>query len=403
MTFLQRFLGGESRSIENPNVPLTPAEIDGLFSRPNVDSGVHVTEKSSLQVSTVWRCVNILANTAASLPLSAYRDGSFDAIANPLLENPHPELTAFEFWRLTYVHRLLWGNHYSEKVRDGAGRIVWLSPLDPARVKVGRASDGSKVFEVSRNGGASVAATSREIFHLPGMGYDGVKGVSPIHQAAQTVGLAVAAERHGARLFGSGTNLSGVLTTDQRLDQSAADAIKARWRAKMAGPDAAHDIAVLDRGASFTPVSMPNTAAQFIESRGFQTNEICRWYGVPPHMVGDVEKSTSWGTGIEQQGIGFVVYTLRPDWLVPTEQRVSKELLLDPKVYARYEVEGLLRGDSTARANFYKTMREIGAYSVNEIRAFEKQPPVDGGDSRIQPMNMAPLGEAQDVTPQEGA
>jgi HK97 family phage portal protein len=144
---------------------------------------------------------------------------------------------------------------------------------------------------------------------------------------------------------------------------------------------------------------MPNTDAQFIESRGFQTNEICRWYGVPPYMVGDVEKSTSWGTGIEQQGIGFVVYTLRPDWLVPTEQRITKELLQDPKVYARYNVEGLLRGDSTARANFYKTMRNIGAYSVNEIRAYEKLPPVDGGDTRISPLNMAPLGATPD--PQE--
>jgi HK97 family phage portal protein len=309
-------------------------------------------------------------------------------------------MTPFEFWRLTYVHRLLWGNHYSEKVRDGAGRIKYLMPLDPARVKVGRASDGTKVFEILKADGRTIPATSTEVFHLPGLGHNGNHGVSPIQLASQAIGLSMAAERHGARFFGSGTSLSGVLTTDQRLNPQQADALKARWQAKMAGPNRAHEIAVLDSGAAFQPVSMPNTDAQFIESRGFQTNEICRWYGVPPYMVGDVEKSTSWGTGIEQQGIGFVVYTLRPDWLVPTEQRVTKELLQDPKVYARYNVEGLLRGDSTARANFYQIMRNIGAYSVNEIRAYEKLPPVDGGDERISPLNMAPLGATP--TPQEG-
>jgi HK97 family phage portal protein len=401
MTFLSRVF--DRRSIEDPNVPLTPSEISGLFDVPNVDSGVQVNEKSSLQVSTVWRCVNILANAAASTPLHAYRDGSFDEIPNALLTNPHPEMTPFELWRLTYVHRLLWGNAYLEKVKDGAGRIAWLSPIDPAKVKVGRASDGTKVFEVSREGRPSIPATTSEVFHLPGLGYDGIKGVSPVRLAAQGIGLSLAAEKHGARLFGSGTSLSGILSTDQRLDSTAADAIKARWKAKMSGPRASHDIAVLDAGAKFMPISMPNTDAQFVESRGFQTNEICRWYGVPPYMVGDVEKSTSWGTGIEQQGIGFVVYTLRPDWLVPTEQRITKELLQDPKVYARYNVEGLLRGDSTSRANFYKTMREIGAYSVNEIRAYEKLPPVDGGDTRIQPMNMSQLGTAPAAAdPQEG-
>jgi HK97 family phage portal protein len=391
MTLIGRLF--ERRSLEDPNVPLTPNEINSLFSVPNVDSGVNVTERTAMQMSTVWRCVNILANAAASTPLRAYRDGSYDEVPNTLLDQPHPEMTPFEFWRLTYVHRLLWGNHYSEKIKDGAGRIRYLYPLDPSKVKVGRASDGTKVFDVTRTDGRVVSATSAEVFHLPGIGFDGIKGVSPIQQAAQGIGLSLAAERHGAQLFGSGTHLSGILSVGSSLTQKQADAAKARWKAKMSGPSAAHDIAILDNDAKFQPISMPNTDAQYIESRGFQTNELCRWYGVPPYMVGDVEKSTSWGTGIEQQGIGFVVYTLRPDWLVPTEQRITKELLQDPKVYARYNVEGLLRGDSTARANFYKTMREIGAYSVNDILTAEKRPPIGPeGDTRIQPLNFAPLG-----------
>lgn len=393
MSILSRVFDRRSGNLEDPKVPLTPSEIQGLFDRPNADSGVLVTEKSSLQVSTVWRCVNILANAAASTPLHAYRDGSFDEVPNVLLASPHPEMTPFEFWRLTFVHRLLWGNSYCEKVYDGSGRIKWLVPLDPSKVTAGCASDGTKVFEVRKDSGQTVPATSREVFHIPGLGYDGVKGASPIKLSTQAIGLSLAAERHGARFFGAGTNLSGILKTDQKLTSTEADTIKARWKAKMAGPSASHDVAVLDSGASFQAISMPNTEAQFIESRGFQTNEICRWYGVPPYMVGDVEKSTSWGTGIEQQGIGFVVYTLRPDWLVPTEQRISKELLQDPKVYARYNIEGLLRGDSTARANFYRTMREIGAYSVNDILVDEKKPPIGPeGDTRIQPLNFAPLG-----------
>lgn len=393
MTILQRIFGGEQRSLENPNVPLTPNEIQGLFSTPNVDSGISVNERSSMQVSTVYRCVNILANTAASTPLRAYRAGSFAEVPHQFLSEPHPELTPFEFWRLTYVHRLLWGNFFGEKVRDRANRMKHVLPLDPASVSVGRTTAGEKVYEIQQADGRRVTATSDRVFHLPGLGYDGVSGVSPIKQAAQAIGLSLAAERHGARFFGAGTSLSGILTTESRLDAPTADALKARWRAKMTGPGAAHDIAVLDSGAKFQPVSIPNTEAQFIESRGFQTNEICRWYGIPPHMVGDVTKSTSWGTGIEQQAIGFVVYTLRPDWLVPTEQRVTRELLKDPSVYARYSIEGLLRGDSQARANYYSTMRNIGVYSVNEIRELEKLPPVDGGDTRIQPLNMAPLGQ----------
>lgn len=400
MTFLSRFLGTEQRNVENPSTPLTPAEISALFTTPS-DTGVSVTERTSMQVSTVWRCVNILANAAASTPIRAYRDGSFQSIDNHLLREPHPELTAFEFWRLTYVHRLLWGNSYCEKVYDGSGRIKHLLPIDPAHVRPGRATDGTKVYEVTKADGRRVEVTSVEVFHMPGLGYDGVKGLSPVAHAAQAIGLSMAAERHGARFFGAGTTLSGVLQTDQRLTASQADAIKARWKAKHSGGNSSHDIAVLDNGTEFKPVSIPNTEAQFIESRGFQTNEICRWFGVPPHMVGDVTKSTSWGTGIEQQAIGFVVYTLRPDWLIPTEQRVTRELLKDRSVYARYDVEGLLRGDSQARATFYSTMRNIGVYSVNEIRELEKLPPVDGGDTRIQPLNMSPLGTTPGTTPDE--
>jgi HK97 family phage portal protein len=402
MTFLQRILGGEKRSLEDPNVLLTPAEIQGIFAQPNVDSGMSVTEKTALNEATVWRCVNILANGAASVPLKAFVEGSYEPMVSSLLKEPNPDLTPFEYWRLTYVHRLLWGNHYSEKVYDGSGRIRALLPIDPATVTVGR-KNGNKMFRVLRGNGTQVDLTSDEVFHLPGLNYDGLCGISVIQKASQGIGLSMAAERFGAQMFGRGTHLSGVLHTDKSLTEQQADAIKGRWRAKMTGPGAAHDIAVLDNGADFTPISMPNTDAQFVESRDFQTNEICRWFGVPPHMVGNVDRTTSWGTGIEQQTIGFITFTLGPDWLAPTEQRVTKELLRDPKIYARYSVEEILRGDSVARSGFYQTMRNIGAFSVNDILEMERRPPVEGGDTRIQPLNMTKLGDPTASDSQENA
>lgn len=386
----------ERRSLENPTVPLTAGSLIDWIGGPVTDAGVNVNEKGSMRLAVVYRCVNLLASLGGTLPIKAYRTGTFEEQQAQLLANPHPEMTAAEFWQLTYVHRLLWGNHYSEKITDQANRIRALLPIEPWNVRVGRSSDGTKMFEVTRSDGRVIPATSAEVFHIPGLSYDGVTGLSPVRLAAQGLGLAIAAESYGARFFGSGALASGVLRTDQQLTQEQADALKQRWRDKNSGMKSAHDTIVLDSGAEFQQLTMPNSDAQFLQTRDFQTTDITRWFGVPPHMVGDVDRSTSWGTGIEQQSIGFVQYTLQPNWLVPTEQRITKELLKDPSVYAKYRIEGLLRGDSAARAAFYNVMRNIGAFSANDVRALEDMPPVDGGDSYLEPLNMAPLGASRD-------
>jgi HK97 family phage portal protein len=203
--------------------------------------------------------------------------------------------------------------------------------------------------------------------------------------------LALAAEEYGARLFGSGSMMSGILTTPTKLTQDQATRLKEQWSAKHSGLAHAHEVAVLDNGASFQQMSIPPDDAQFIESRRFQIAEVARMFGVPPHMLMDMERSTSWGTGIEQQGLGFVVYTLRP-WLTRVEQRMTR-LIRPATVYARYSVEGLLRGDSGARSAFYTSMWNIGAFSTNEIRKLEDQPPVPDGDVRYRPLNMGELGQ----------
>lgn len=386
-------------SVESPTKPLTSSSLAELLGGgAPLGAGVVVTETGSLRMPAVWRAVSVVANVSASLPLHTYTVGTKDRVSVDLLENPHPELTRFELWRLVYVHRLLWGNAYLQKIRNGAGAVVQLWPIRPDRVQVDRErpseeNPSGKVFWVQTEDGGRARLTSKGILHLPALGYDGVTGCSPIREAAEGIGLGIAAEKSAAKLYGSGNMISGVLQTEQRLQPEQAAALKANWRAKMGGSQAAHDVAVLDSGASFHPVTMPYKDSQFLESRMFQVTEVARMFGVPPFLLMATEKSTSWGTGLEQQAQGFVTWDLAPTWLTPTEQRVTKELL--PKtVYAKYQLGGLLRGDSAARATFYRAMRDVGAFSANTILELEDQPPIAGpeGDMRLQPLYMAPLG-----------
>ncbi|MEV4173991.1 phage portal protein [Nonomuraea sp. NPDC049709] len=396
----------EMRSPENPAVPLTSATLLDWMGGTRTAAGVQVSEKSSLTFSAVWRSTALISGVSSALPLHPYKDGGHERASSPLLKDPHPELTRLELWRLTFVHRCLWGNSYSQKVRDQGGRIRELWPITPDRVRVEKerptpANPSGKVFWVTDDWGQVHRLTRREILHLPGMGYDGVCGVSPVRAAQAAIGLGLAAEEYGARLFGSGNLMSGILQTEQRLENDQADALKQRWKAKMSGLDKAHEVAVLDSGASFQPVSLPAKDSQFLESRTFEVEEIARWFGVPSFLMGLTSKSTSWGTGLEQQAIGWVKFDLHPTWLAPTEQRITKELL-GAATEARYKIEGLLRGDSRARAEFYRVMREVGAFSANDIRDLEDLPPVDGGDTYLQPMNMAPLG-SDPTSPDEPA
>lgn len=384
-------------SVESPALPLTSTTLVDWMSGPASASGVHVTETSALGMTAVWRAVNLIAGTAASLPLHAYRqDGAVRLPVGPtsqaarLLDRPHPDLTPFELWEIAYGHLLLWGNAYLRVLRDGLGRIRELWPIHPGRVRAGRESEtGTKVYLI--DGDIDTEYTDQHILHIPGFGYDGVCGVSPIRQARQGVGLALAAEEYGARLFGSGSLASGILQTEQRLEQEQADALKARWTARVGGLSKAHDVAVLDSGIKFQQLSIPPEDAQFVETRRFQITEVARLFGIPPHMLMETDKSTSWGTGIEQQGIGFVQYTLSP-WLNRVEQRLTQLLRPEP-VYARYTVEGLLRGDSAAQGQHYTALWNLGVLSTNEIRALSELPPVEGGDVRYRPLNMGELGQ----------
>jgi HK97 family phage portal protein len=397
----------QNLTLESPQFPLSSNGIlEALHIPFTTASSVYVDEKRSLTMPAVYRAVNIIASGVAGLPLLAYKADSPDpesvripqtsGQAADLLRTPHPDLTSFEVWEIVVAHMALWGNAYLHKLRDGAGVVRELWPIHPSQVTPGRASDMTKVYKVTTNQDET-AFSDLQILHIPGFGYDGIAGVSPVRLARQGIGLAIAAEEFGARLFGSGALAGGVLTTDQRLTQEQADALKTRFKAKVSGLQNAHEVAVLGSGAKFQAMTIPPDDAQFLESRSFQIEEVARIFGVPPHLLMSMEKSTSWGTGIEQQTLGFVKFTLQP-WLTRIEQRVSK-VLQPNNVQAHFSLEGLLRGDSAQKSAFYESMWNLGALSTNEIRAREGLPPVADGDVRYRPMNFAPLGAEPEPDP----
>jgi HK97 family phage portal protein len=399
VTLLGGLLGARMSTIQAPEVPISSATILEFLGGQKSAAGVSVSETKSMGMPAVWRAVTLNAGTAASLPLHAYRkgDGTREPLtsgqAADLLDNPHPDMTPFELWEIAYGHLQLWGNAYFRKLRNEFGQVVELWPIHPSQVRVGRDSESAlKIYEITDAHGRQDPATDQTILHIPGFGYDGICGVSPIRAARQGLGLAIAAEEYGARLFGSGSLASGILQTEQRLDQGQADALKLRWKQKASGLANAHEAIVLDSGAKFQQLTIPPEDAQFIETRRFQISEIGRLFGVPAFLMGETEKSTSWGTGLEQQATGWVMFDLRR-LLIRVEQRLSQMLRPGP-VYARYSVEGLLRGDSAARAAWYKAMWEIGVFSTDDIRELEERAPVKGGDVRYRPLNMGVLGEA---------
>lgn len=397
-------------SIENPTMPISAPGISEFIGVGSGPSGIAVSEVRAGGLPAAWRAVALLAGTVASLPLKAYQSDGPERVPVPsshrssvLLSEPHHDLTAFEFWEVAVSHALLWGNAYLPFVRDDLQRLTGFLITHPSQVRPWRDPKTHKKWYFVRDDNEWIVLTDNDLLHIPGIGYDGVAGISPVRAAREGFAVAIAAEEYSARMFSSGLLAGGVLRTEKNLNPEQADMLQARWASRTSGLGNAHKTVVLDNGANFERLSMPPEDAQFLESRSFQVSEIARMFGVPPHMLMDTEKSTSWGTGIEQQAIGFVTFTLRP-WLTRIEQRLTR-LIRPNSVYARYNIEGLLRGDAAARSAFYRTMWELGALSTNEIRALEERAPVDGGDVRYRPLNMGELGTTDppaSTTPSSG-
>ena len=345
-------------------------------------AGKTVNERTAMQCTAVYACVRILAETIAGLPLHVYRyrhDGSKERIPqHPLYrllhDAPNTEMTSFVFRETLMSHLLLWGNAYAQIIRNGRGQPVALYPLLPSKMDVSRAKSGELVYtyyrDIDENGRSGQVTLHREeVLHIPGLGFDGLVGYSPIGMAKNAVGMAIATEEYGAAFFKNGANPGGVLEHPGVIKDI--QRVKENWNTTYGGSWNAHRVAVLEEGMKFQTIGIPPEQAQFLETRKFQINEIARIFRVPPHMVGDLEKSSF--SNIEQQSLEFVKYTVDP-WVIRWEQALMQALLLPAEqesLFIRFNLDGLLRGDYQSRMQGYSIGIQNGFYSVNDVRQLE--------------------------------
>lgn len=379
-----------------------------LFGRTT--SGKTVNERTALQTTAVYACVRILSETIASLPLHVYRytDGgkakdTEHVLYTLLHDEPNPDMTSFVFRETLMSHLLIWGNAYAQILRDRSGQVIGLYPLLPDQMSVHRSEKGKLYYVYNRyeednpnfQEKGSIVLSQEEVLHIPGLGFDGLIGYSPIALAKNAVGMTLACEEYGASFFGNGANPGGVLEHPGILKDPGK--VRDSWNAVYQGTRNAHKVAVLEEGMSYKQIGIPPEEAQFLETRKFQINEIARLFRIPPHMVGDLEKSSF--SNIEQQSLEFVKYTLDP-WVVRFEQALKKSLLLPEEKkthFIKFNVDGLLRGDYQSRMNGYAIGRQNGWLSTNDIRKLEELnpiPPEEGGDLYLINGNMTKLKDA---------
>ena len=365
-------------------------------------SGKSVTAKTAIQVSTVYACIRVIAETIASLPLHVYEvteQGSVKATEHPLYrllhDEPNSEMTSF-IWRETMLtHLLLHGNSYSQIVRNGRGHILGLYPLLPDRMQVDRDSSGTLTYTYTTTEGRTVKLDPGDVLHIPGLGFDGVLGYSPIALEKNAIGLGIAAEEYGSKFFAHGANPSGVLTHPNTVKDPSK--LRESWNNAYGGSANSGKVAILEEGMKFERISLPNNEAQFLETRKFQVAEICRIFRVPPHLVADLEHATF--SNIEHQSISFAVHTIRP-WLVRIEQALARQLFSEKEkghFYAQFNMDGLMRGDYKSRMEGYAIARQNGWMSANDIRELENLNPiadVEGGNAYLVNGNMIPITAA---------
>ena len=380
------------------------------FYMGGTTSGKTVTERSAMQMTAVYSCVRILAEAVAGLPLHLYKytddGGKEKAIQHPLYrllhDEPNPEMSSFVFRETLMTHLLLWGNAYAQVIRNGKGEVIALYPLMPNKMSVDRDENGKLYYtyyrggdEAIKNKELAVTLQPSDVLHIPGLGFDGLVGYSPIAMAKNAIGMAIACEEYGAKFFANGAAPGGVLEHPGTIKDP--HRVRESWQSTFGGSGNANKIAVLEEGMKYTPIGISPEQAQFLETRKFQINEIARIFRVPPHMVGDLEKSSF--SNIEQQSLEFVKYTLDP-WVIRWEQSIQRTLLSGEEkdvYYVKFNLEGLLRGDYQSRMNGYAIGRQNGWMSANDIRELEnldRIPTEEGGDLYLINGNMLPMKNA---------
>ncbi|BDR87274.1 phage portal protein [Clostridium tetani] len=371
-------------------------------------SGKVVNERTAMQTTAVYACVRILAESIASLPLHLYKyseDGGKNKAINHsvyylLHDEPNPEMTTFVFRETLMSHLLLWGNAYAQIIRDGRNQVLAMYPLLPNKITVNRADNGEIYYIYTKNnddgkGYGQVILRDYEVLHIPGLGFDGMIGYSPIAMAKNAVGMCIACEEYGASFFANGANPGGVLEHPGIVKDPKR--VRESWNSVYQGSSNAHRVAVLEEGMKFQSIGIPPDQAQFLETRKFQLDEIARLFRIPPHMIGDLDRSSF--SNIEQQSLEFVKYTLIP-WVIRWEQVIQKSLLSSKekgKYFVKFNVDGLLRGDYESRIRGYAVGRQNGWISSNDIRELEDMNPIpsdEGGNLYLVNGNMTKLKEA---------
>lgn len=375
-------------------------------------SGKNVNERTAMQTTAVYSCVRILSEAIASLPVHVYcytETGKERVYDHPLYyllhDEPNPEMTSFVFRETLMSHLLIWGNAYAQIIRDGSGRVLGLYPLLPDKMEVDRDENGRLYYIYIRNSDENpnfeeygrVYLRQEDVLHIPGLGFDGLVGYSPIAMAKNAVGMTMACEEYGASFFENGATPGGVLEHPGVLKDPAK--VRESWHSVYGGSRNAGKVAVLEEGMKYQQIGIPPEEAQFLETRKFQINEIARMYRIPPHMIGDLDKSSF--SNIEQQSLEFVKYTLDP-WVIRWEQSLQKSLFLPQekkRYFVKLNVDGLLRGDYQSRMNGYAVGVQNGFMSPNDVRRLENMdliPDELGGNRYLCNGNMIDLARAGD-------
>lgn len=383
--------------------PRDPALAAMIGAGRETEAGVSVTEATAMNLAAVFRAVSIVSGSTSRLPFHVFeymedeqqnrkpaRDYPLDKILN---DEPNPEMDSATF-RETLQHNVqLGGNGYAERELNGAGELLYLWPLEPDRVRVER-KNGKLWYKVRRSDGTEDTLPSDRIFHLAGLGYDGLVGYSVVSMARQAIALGIAAETFGARFFGKGTHLGGVVQrpVGAKWKDDAAERFRKDFASWHEGLGKSHRIAVLEDGMTFQRLGVTPEDAQFLDTRKFQVTEIARWFGVPPHLLYDLDRSTN--NNIEQQGLEFLTYSLGY-WLNKWERAVKRQLIPEydrAKYFAEHVTDSLVKADITSRYAAYNTGRQGGWLSINDIRRRENMPPIPDGDTYLEPLNMSPAG-----------
>jgi HK97 family phage portal protein len=375
--------------------PATAAGLGLPGQQPN--GRIAVTEQTALNISAVWAAVRSISGSVGILPQKVYRRGPYggrqDDTTTPgatLAQVPNDEMTAITFWETLVSHALVWGNGYAEIERDQALRPIGLWPVMPNRVRPMRDADGKLVYSATTPEGQKATLPARDVFHLPGLGFDGLRGYSVVSMARRSLGINATAEQAGETFFAEGMRPSGYLEFPGSLQDLQKMNVEESIGKKHTGASRFGKNLILYGGMKYTPLGIEPRDAQFLETRRFQTVEVARWFNIPPHLLRDLDRATF--SNIEQQSQEYVTHTLLY-WLTKITQEFDRKVLkADPAVYSEHLLDTLLRGDTLSRYTAYGIGRQWGWLSSNDVLRKENMPPRPGGDDYLNPVNMAVNG-----------